>query len=98
MRILICSNGMPAADHATRLGGLLAALSQSETTLLGVSEKPEHEEALRDALESQARTLREQGVSPAIAVGAGDPIREILNQTSAHAYDLVVIGAERKGS
>ena len=97
MRILICSNGMPAADNAARIGGLLAALSNSETTLLGVSEKPEHEEALRGALEMEAQTLRGQGVSPHIAIGAGNPIRQILNETSQNTYDLVVIGAERKG-
>jgi nucleotide-binding universal stress UspA family protein len=98
MRILICSNGMPAADHAARIGGLLAALSHSETTLLGVSEKPEHEEALRAALEAEAQTLTAQGVTPKIAIGAGDPIRQILQETSTSTYDVVVIGAERKGN
>jgi nucleotide-binding universal stress UspA family protein len=89
---------MPAADNAARIGGLLAALSRSETTLLGVSEKPEHETALRGALEAEAQTLRDLGVTPRIAVGAGNPIRQILNETAQNTYDLVVIGAERKGS
>ena len=50
MHILICSNGMPAADNATRLGGLLARLTGAEATLLGIAERPEHESDLRDAL------------------------------------------------
>src|SRR5438309_9638213 len=95
MKILICSDGMPAADSATRLGGLVAAPAQAETTLLGIAEKPEDAASLRRALETQAQLLREQGVVPEIVVLAGEPIREILNQTSATNYDLVVIGARR---
>ncbi len=98
MKILICSDGMPAADSATRLGGLVAAPARAETTLLGIAEKPEDEASLRRALETQAQLLREQGVVPEIVVLAGEPIREILNQTSATNYDLVVIGARRTGS
>ncbi len=97
MRILICSNGMPAADNATRLGGLLARLTGAEATLLGIAERPEHESDLRDALAAARAALQEEGVAPRIAIGAGDPIRQILNETSTSPYDLVVIGAERKG-
>src|SRR5438309_11042606 len=95
MKILICSDGMPAADSATRLGGLVAAPAQAETTLLGIAEKPEDAASLRRALETQAQLLREQGVVPESLVLAGEPIRDIRNQTSATNYDLVVIGARR---
>ena len=98
MKILICSDGKPAADSATRLGGLVAAQARAETTLLGIAEKPGDEPSLRSALETQAQLLRTQGVVPQIVVRAGEPIREILNQTSTTNYDLVVIGARRTGS
>ena len=98
MKILICSDGMPAADNATRLGGLVAASARAETTLLGIAEKPRDEVSLRDALGTQAQSLREQGVVPEIVVLAGEPIRQILNQTSTTKYDLVVIGSRRTGS
>jgi nucleotide-binding universal stress UspA family protein len=98
MKILICSDGKPAADSATRLGGLVAAKARAETTLLGIAEKPRDEPSLRDALETQAQLLRAQGVAPEIVVLAGEPIRQILNQTSTTNYDLVVIGARRTGS
>jgi nucleotide-binding universal stress UspA family protein len=52
---------------------------------------------LRDALEAQAQSLRADGVAPEIVVRAGEPVRQILNQTSATTYDLVVIGARHKG-
>jgi nucleotide-binding universal stress UspA family protein len=98
MRILICSDGKPAADSATRLGASLAAPSRAETTLLGIAEKAEDEPSLREALEKQAEWLRAKNVSPQIAVGAGDPVRQIVDQTTKTKYDLVVIGARKTGS
>jgi nucleotide-binding universal stress UspA family protein len=97
MKILICSDGKPAADNTTQIGGLLAGPSHAETTLLGITEKPSDERALRDALEAQAQSLRAAGVAPEIVVRAGEPIRQILNQTSTTTYDLVVIGARHTG-
>jgi nucleotide-binding universal stress UspA family protein len=98
MRILICSDGMPAADNATRLGDLLASSLRAETTLLGIAEKPRDEGPLRDALNAQAESLRVHGVTPEIVVRAGEPVRQILKQTSTTNYDLVVIGARRTGA
>src|SRR5437016_1601392 len=98
MRILICSDGKPAADAATRLGALLAAPSRAETTLLGIAEKAEDEPSLREALEKQAEWLRAKNVSPQIAVGAGEPVRQIVDQTTKEKYDLVIIGARKTGA
>jgi nucleotide-binding universal stress UspA family protein len=98
MKILICSDGMPAADSATRLGGSLATPLHAETTLLGIAEKAEDEPSLREALEKQAEWLRAKNVSPQIAVGAGDPVRQIVDETAKAKYDLVIIGARRTGS
>src|SRR5436305_11895428 len=98
MKILICSDGKPAADSATRLGALLAGPLHAETTLLGIAESAKDETALREALEKQAEWLRAKNVSPQIAVGAGDPVRRIVDQTSKTKYDLVVIGARKTGS
>jgi nucleotide-binding universal stress UspA family protein len=98
MKILICSDGMPAADNATRLGAAFAGPLQAETTLLGIAEKSSDEPALRSALEKQAQLLREQNVSPEIAIGSGDPVRQIVDQTTKEKYDLVVIGARKTGS
>jgi nucleotide-binding universal stress UspA family protein len=98
MRILICSDGMSAADNATRVGGLLAAACRAETTLLGIAEKPRDEKPLRAALEAQAQLLRADGVAPQIVVGSGEPVRQILDQTSTTTYDFVVIGARHTGA
>jgi nucleotide-binding universal stress UspA family protein len=98
MRILICSDGMDPADNPTRLGGLIAGPCHSQTTLLGIAEKPADTEPLRRALESEAEMLREQDVFADIVVRSGEPIRQILAETTANEYDLAIIGARRKGT
>jgi len=98
MKILICSDGTSPADSAIRIGGLLAGPTRAETTLLGIAENPQDERPLRDALEAQAQSLRTHDVIPEIVVRAGEPIRQILEQSSTAIYDLVVIGAQQKGT
>jgi nucleotide-binding universal stress UspA family protein len=98
MRILICSDGTDPGDKPVRLGGLLAGPCQAETTLLGIAEGPGDEGPLRAALESEAEKLRGFGVSPELVLRTGEPIREILHQTTSTQYDLTIIGAERKGT
>lgn len=98
MRVLICSDGSDPADKPVRLGGLLAGPCQARTTLLGIAELSGDEERLRAALESEAEKLRGFGVSPELVLRTGEPIREILHQTTSEHYDLTIIGAERKGT
>ncbi len=98
MRILICSDGTDPADNPTRLGGLIAGPAQSAVTLLGIAEKPEDEEPLRAALAEEAEMLRKQHVAPEIVLRTGEPIRQILAETTANEYDIAIIGARRKGS
>jgi nucleotide-binding universal stress UspA family protein len=98
MRILICSDGMPASEAATRVGGIISRGSGAETVLLGIVEQPPDEAPLRQALEREAQSLRHNSVEPKVVIRAGDPIREILKETSGNTYDLVVIGAQRKGN
>src|SRR6266536_827575 len=98
MKILICSDGMPAAESAIQLGGLLAGPLKAETTLFGIAEKSQDERPLREALEKQAQTLRSQNVAPDIIVQAGEPIRQILDRTSKTSSDLVIIGARWTGA
>ncbi|MDQ6809028.1 MAG: universal stress protein [Verrucomicrobiota bacterium] len=98
MRVLICSDGTDPADKPARLGGLFAGPCQAETTLLGIAEQPQDEEPLRAALNSEAALLGRFGVIPEIVVRGGEPIRQILEQTSEAQYDVVIIGSRRKGT
>ena len=73
MKILICSDGMPAADNATKLGASLAEPLRADTTLLGIAEKSGDEASLRGALEKQAEWLRGKNVSLANCARSGRP-------------------------
>jgi nucleotide-binding universal stress UspA family protein len=98
MKILVCSDGMPAADNATRLSASLAGPLQAETVLLGIAETAKDEPALRDALQKQAEWLKEKNVAPQIALLSGDPVPQIVGETTKNKYDLVIIGARKTGS
>jgi nucleotide-binding universal stress UspA family protein len=98
MRILICSDGTDPADKPVLIAGLMAAPTRAETTLLGIAEAPQDDKPLRDALASEAEKLKRFGISPEIVVRAGEPIREILEQTKTNTYDITIIGARRKTS
>ena len=98
MKILICSDGTSSAQSAIDLGGLFAAPLRAETTLLGIAEKSGDEQPLREALHTQAQSLTQRGVSPHIVVQFGEPVLQIVDQTSHSKYDLVVIGARWTGA
>jgi nucleotide-binding universal stress UspA family protein len=98
MKILICSDGTQSAETATHLAGLLAGPLKAETTLLGIAETSGEEPPLRDALNTQAQSLRQRGVSPEVVVQSGEPVWQIAQQTSNTKYDLVVIGARWTGA
>src|SRR6266516_4078350 len=98
MKNLICINETESAETAIHLGGLLAGPLKAETTLLGIAEKSQDEQPLRDALYRQAQLLQDRGVSPEIIVQSGEPVRQIVDQTAKINYDLVVIGARWIGA
>jgi nucleotide-binding universal stress UspA family protein len=98
MKILICSDGMPASENAIELAALLAKPLKAKITLLGIAEKASDEGPLRDALEKQAQSLRAQNAQPEIIVRAGEPVRQILDQTSKATYELVLVGARWTGA
>ena len=98
MKILLCSDGTQSAESAIQLGGLLAGPLNAETTLLGIAETEQDEHPLRDALQTQAQSLQSHGVSPEIVVHSGEPVHQILDETSKSNYELVVIGARWTGA
>ena len=89
---------MPASENAIDLAALLAGPLKAEITLLGIVEKSSDEQPLREALERQAQSLRTQNAQPDIVVRAGEPVRQILDQTSSISYDLVLVGARWTGA
>jgi nucleotide-binding universal stress UspA family protein len=98
MKILICSDGMPASENAIELAAFLAGPLKAEMTLVGIIEKSSDERPLQEALEKQAQSLQTQNARPDIVVRAGEPVRQIVDQTSKTNYDLVLVGARWTGA
>ena len=98
MKILICSDGTSSAETAIHVGGSFAGPLNAQTTLLGIAETSHDERPLSDALQKQAQSLHGRGVSLDIVVQSGEPVRQIVDQTSKTSYDLVVIGARWTGA
>jgi nucleotide-binding universal stress UspA family protein len=98
MRILICSDGTEPGDNAIDTGALIAGPIKAEVILLGIIEQPGDQSALRQALEKQAEVLRRRDLKPEIIIRAGEPVREVLEETTKTNYDLVVIGSRPKNA
>jgi len=98
MKILICSDGSTQAENAVRFGGLIAQAIQADTTILGITEKPGEEDKIFDSLRRSQQVLKDRDVNVELIIKAGEPIEEIVRRTEETAYDLVVIGAIRKGT
>jgi len=98
MKLLICTDGSAQAENAVRFGGLIAEKSAAQATILGITEKPGEEDAAFDSLRRAQQLLKERGVNAEVITKSGEPIEEIVKRTEETDYDLVVIGAVRKGT
>jgi len=98
MKILICSDGSERSRRAISFAAIIAAAAKAETTILGVTQNQREEARLREILLEERRELEVAGVRVETAVKSGDPVTEIVQWTRGQAYDLVVIGAERRGA
>src|SRR5215510_8056351 len=98
MKILICTDGSAQAENAVRFGGLIAEKTGAESTILGIAERPGEEDKMFESLRRAQQMLKDQGVSAEVITKAGEPIEEIVKRAEETSYDLVVIGAERKGT
>ena len=98
MKILFCSDGSTQAENAIRFGGNIAAACRAEATILGITETPGDEPAMLQGLGRSQQLLKDKAVSIEMIVKSGEPVQEILRRTTESNYDLVVIGAVRKGT
>src|SRR5262249_12990974 len=97
MKILICSDASEQADNAVRFAATIAGACKAETAILGITEKSGEEDRIFDSLTNAQQHVKEKGVNAEIIIKAGEPIEEIVKRTEETTYDLVVIGATRKG-
>jgi nucleotide-binding universal stress UspA family protein len=98
MKILICSDGSSQAENAVGFASLVAQACRADATILGIAEKPAQEDLIFDSLRRSKQLFKDRGVEAEVIIKSGEPIEEILKRTRETAYDLVVIGATRKGT
>jgi nucleotide-binding universal stress UspA family protein len=98
MKILFCSDGSSQAENAVRFGASIAAACQAEVSILGIVEKAGQEDAVLQALRRAQEILKEYHLNAELITKAGRPVREIIKRTQETQYDLVVVGAVRKGT
>jgi nucleotide-binding universal stress UspA family protein len=97
MKILFCSDGSPQSENAVRFGALIAAACQAEASILGIVEKAGQEDKVMQALRQAQEILKEYHLNAELITKAGRPVPEIIKRTQETKYDLVIIGAARKG-
>jgi nucleotide-binding universal stress UspA family protein len=98
MRILFCSDGSTQAENAVRFGALLAAAYQAEASVLGIAEKAGQQDAVLQSLRRSQDILKAYRLNAELITKAGRPVPEIVRRTQETKYDLIVIGAVRKGT
>jgi nucleotide-binding universal stress UspA family protein len=98
MKILVCSDGSERARRALASAATIANAIKAEITIFGIIESEQDENRLLAALSDDSKVFREQEVKVEIVAKFGDPVAEIVRRTLETAYDLVVIGAERRGA
>ncbi len=98
MKILICSDGSEPAAKATHLGALIAVACNAQVTVLGIVEAPGKKDAILDALRRSLQLFEEKKIHAELVTITGEPIMEIVKRTEEVHFDLVVIGATRKGT
>jgi nucleotide-binding universal stress UspA family protein len=98
MKILICSDGSSQAENAVGFGGLIAEVCRAEAAILGIAEKTDQEDVIFDSLRRAKHLFQQRGVNAELIIKSGEPTEEILKRTRETDYDLVVIGATRKGT
>ena len=92
MRVLICTDGSPAAEAAASFVSRLSFPPDTVISLLGVSETDGDQVHLITSFERIERTL--DGARPGIQrkTGYGNAAENIQKETEENSYDLVALG------
>ncbi len=92
MRILLCTDGSPAAERAVRFGLRLAHNSLTQMQLLGVIEDRRATERIRATMETLGIELQALGVACEAKVRHGHAAEQILDEVVAWHAEIVVVG------
>jgi len=96
IKILVCTDGSPAAEQAALLLSRLAFPPETSYTVLGVSETDGDQVQLTVSFEQFERLLGSTGSLIDRKMRFGSPIDEIKEEVETSEYDLVALGASGK--
>jgi nucleotide-binding universal stress UspA family protein len=92
MKILICTDGSPAAEEAAVLVPRLGYAPDTQITLLGVSENEGEQAKLFKSMDRIVDNLGGARQGLVRTIRHGQPVDEILHELQERSYDLVVVG------
>ena len=92
MKILICTDGSPAAEEAANLVARMGFPLDAQITLLGVSESDGDKANLYDSMDRIVTALGGSRQGLVRTLRHGQPVEEILHELQSQAYDLVAVG------
>jgi nucleotide-binding universal stress UspA family protein len=92
MKILICTDGSPAAEEAAILVPHLGFPEETEIVILGVSESEGEQPGLCSSMDRIAATLGSSRPGLVLTLRHGQPVDQILYELQERKYDLVVVG------
>ncbi len=97
MRILVCSDGSMESGEAVAYASKIRSPEEDAFALLGIRAGEGADPELLEALREQQRVLRETGRAVDLLTGTGEPVGEIEDLAEKGRWDLVVVGARRRG-
>lgn len=92
MKILICTDGSPAAEEAALLVTRLGYPPDTQITLLGVCETDQEKEELSSSMDRIVAALGGSRQGLVRTLRHGQPVDEILHEMQSQPYDLVAVG------
>ncbi len=92
MKLLICTDGSPAAEQSALLVSRLGLSRDVELTLLGVVDEHGDPAALDTSFERMIKMLDGTQLNLKRLIRRGDSYEQILEEAVQHSYDLVIVG------
>ena len=92
MKLLVCTDGSPAAEQAALLVSRLGLSVGHDLTLLGVVEEHGDPSTINTSFDRMTSVLGGVKPDPKRLIRRGDSYEQILAEAVEHAYDLVIVG------
>ena len=92
MKLLVCTDGSPAAEQSAMLVGKMGLSRDFELTFLGVVDEHGDAGVLEASFDRMEKLLDGAELTLTRKIRRGDSYEQILEEAVKHAYDLVVVG------